>query len=102
MGDVAFVGGTEESYDNSADFYDALDHPLEQERKLWRQGITKEFHDMKTKKVRVITNICDIPENRRLIGCKWVNKVKRNGVHRARLVALGYSQIPGVDYTGNT
>ena len=43
----------------------------------------------------------DVPENRRLIGCKWVFKKKRNRVYRARLVALGYSQIPGVDYTRN-
>ena len=42
-----------------------------------------------------------IPENRRLIGNKWVFKIKRDGTYRARLVALGYSQIPGVDYTDN-
>ena len=42
-----------------------------------------------------------IPSNRRLIEIKWVFKIKRDGTYRARLVALGYSQIPGVDYTDN-
>ena len=42
-----------------------------------------------------------IPENKRLIGNKWVFKIKRDGTYRARLVALGYSQIPGVDFTDN-
>ena len=42
-----------------------------------------------------------IPNDRRLIGNKWVFKIKRDGTYRARLVALQYSQIPGVDYTDN-
>ena len=42
-----------------------------------------------------------IPKKRRLIGNKWEFKIKRDGTYRARLVAMGYSQIPGVDYTDN-
>ena len=42
-----------------------------------------------------------VPKDRRLIGCKWVFQIKRDGTYRARLVALGYSQVPGVDFTDN-
>ena len=41
------------------------------------------------------------PNGHRLVGCRWVFKVKRNGVYCARLVAKGFSQIPGVDLTDN-
>ncbi len=47
------------------------------------------------------TNKRNIPSNHRCIKCKWVFKIKRNGVFRARLVACGYSQIPGVDFSEN-
>ena len=43
----------------------------------------------------------DRPNDRRLVGCRWVFQVKRNGVYCARLVAKGFSQIPGVDFTDN-
>ena len=43
----------------------------------------------------------DIPPGRKLIGCKWVHKLKRNGVHRSRLVASGHTQTPGVDCQDN-
>ena len=42
-----------------------------------------------------------MPNNKRCVKCKWVFKVKRNGIFRARLVVCGYSQIPGVDFTEN-
>jgi Reverse transcriptase (RNA-dependent DNA polymerase) len=42
-----------------------------------------------------------IPEGRKLIGNKWVFQEKQNGVFRSRLVALGYSQIHGIDFSEN-
>ena len=42
-----------------------------------------------------------MPPNKRCVKHKWVLNIKRNGVFRARLVACGYSQIPGVDFTEN-
>ena len=40
----------------------------------------------------------EVPKDRRCIKCKWIFKIKRNGVFRARLVACGYSQVPGIDF----
>jgi hypothetical protein len=82
-------------------FDEAWDHLDPQERKMWRAAITKEFNDMKKRGVWRIISRTDVPTDRRLIGHKWVFKKKRNGVYRARLVALGYSQIPGVDFSEN-
>ena len=39
--------------------------------------------------------------NKRFVGSKWLFKIKRNGVYRARLVAKRFSQIPGEDFTEN-
>ena len=42
-----------------------------------------------------------IPIGRRLVGCHWVFIIKRNGVYCTRLVAKGFIQIPGLDFTDN-
>jgi hypothetical protein len=31
-----------------------------------------------------------IPEGRRCVECKWVFKIKRNGIFRARLAVIGH------------
>ena len=43
----------------------------------------------------------DHPNGCGLVGCRLVYKVKKNGVYHARLVAKGFSQIPGMDFTDN-
>jgi Reverse transcriptase (RNA-dependent DNA polymerase) len=45
--------------------------------------------------------IKDIPYGRMLIGSRRVFKCKKNGIYRACLCALGYNQVPGLDYTNN-
>ena len=82
-------------------FQEAWHSPIEKERDNWRAAIRKEIKSMIERGVWRKTDRKNIPNNRRLIGNKWVLKLKRDGTYRARLVALGYSQIPGVDYTDN-
>ena len=82
-------------------FQEAWHYPVESERDNWRAAIWKEIRSMIERGVWRKTDRKRIPRNRRLIGNKWVFKIKRDGTYRARLVVLGYSQIPGVDYTDN-
>ena len=70
-------------------------------RKAWREAIKKEINDIERCHVWSLIKKKDVPNERKLIGSKWVFKEKRDGIFRARLVALGYSQVAGIDFTGN-
>ena len=82
-------------------FKEAWHSPVEEERNSWQMAIRKEIKSMTDRGVWRKVDRKNIPNNRRLIGNKWVFKIKRDGTYRARLVALGYSQIQGLDYTDN-
>ena len=80
-------------------FQEAWHSPVEEEKENWQIAVRKEIRSMINRGVWRKIDRAKIPENRRLIGNKQVFKIKRDGTYRARLVALGYSQIPGIDYT---
>ena len=99
--EYGFVGAVTSDYDEPSTFEEAWNSDISEDRNGWREAITKEFNDMTKREVWTKVKKSKIPKERRLIGAKWVFKKKRNGVYRARLVALGYSQIPGIDFSEN-
>ena len=50
-----------------------------------------------------VWELADLPKGRKVVGSKWVLKIKTDGEgsverFKARLVAQGFSQKPGIDY----
>ena len=67
--------------------------------KLWEATITKEHNSMLEKKVWTPRKLEEVPKNCRILGSKWVFKLKEGPLHRATLISQGFNQIPGVDFT---
>ena len=105
MGDwiqeTCFISAVTSEPSEPKTFQEAWHSPVKEERKNWQNAIRKEIRSMINGGVWRKVDKKNIPSNRRLIGNKCLFKIKRDGTYRARLVALGYSQIPGVDYTDN-
>jgi hypothetical protein len=86
-------------FDVPTSFDEAWNHPCEFQWAKWRKAINKEFNKMDSNKVWKKIKRSMMPTDRRCVKCKWVFEWKRSGVARARLVACGYSQIAGVDFS---
>ena len=73
---------------------EALQHPL------WQQAMQDEYESL----IGLRTwDLCALPPDRNAIGSRWIFKVKTDSdgnldKFKARLVAQGYSQQPGLDY----
>lgn len=67
----------------------------------WYQAVVKELNALKRNKTWVLV---DRPKNRNIVGSRFIFKIKRNKngevtKYKARLVAQGFSQEYGTDYT---
>lgn len=107
IGAVCFLGmmGKGSNLDFKVDPNDDAYEPTTYEQAItcprrlrWLASIAEEFNAMDT---RVAWEEVDreLARGRRLVTCRWVFKVKSCGRYRARLVAKGFSQVPGIDFT---
>ena len=80
------------------DYKEMKTRPMDEQKK-WQEGMKKEFTDFHNRKVWEFVPKREVPDGRKILGSKWVYKKKRSGIYRSRLVAKGYNQIPGVDFT---
>jgi hypothetical protein len=97
--EVAFVSAVSSDYNEPKNFDEAWNHPDPVKQAKWRKSINDELKSLEKRKVWRVIKKSDVPANRRLMGCKWVFKIKRDGRFKSRMVAQGFSQIPGVDFT---
>jgi Reverse transcriptase (RNA-dependent DNA polymerase) len=70
------------------------------ESDAWRKAMEEEMYALEKNETY---EVCQLPEGKKTIGCRWVYTVKfrpdgQIGRYKARLVAKGYTQIQGVDY----
>ena len=67
----------------------------------WRKAMDEEIKSLKTNEAWILVSR---PKGKKVIGCKWVYKLKpeipevEKARFKARLVAKGYSQVEGIDY----
>lgn len=94
--DTAHVS-IDSSFDDPQDTEEALQRPDAQE---WKSAMQVEFEALSYNRT---WTLCDLPQGRKPIRCKWVFKTKRDLTgaierYKARLVVKGYSQRKGIDY----
>ena len=88
-----------DTFEVPKNYSEAWNHPDKFQRDKWREAINTEFERMNNRGVWEKINKSDMEPGRRCVKHKWVMDIKRSGRFRARLVACGYSQIPGIDFT---
>src|ERR1700759_2959721 len=65
--------------------------------KAWQSAMQDEINALNDRDVWELVDRRSI-NNRKPIRCRWVYSIKSDGRKRARLVAKGFSQIPGIDF----
>ncbi|GKV14238.1 hypothetical protein SLEP1_g25140 [Rubroshorea leprosula] len=80
--------------DEPKSFSEAIQDPK------WRQAMKAEIDALEKNNTWTLETL---PPDKRLIGCKWVYKIKYNADgkierYKARLVTKGFTQVEGIDY----
>ena len=66
----------------------------------WKAASDKEVASLKNNNVYTLVPATAGPAGHKIIGCRWVYKVKADKSYKGRVVVLGWGQVPGVDCGG--
>ena len=80
-------------------YHEAWNHLDPKFPQHWRMALMQELDSILMRKVWQLIKKARMAKNCRCIKSKWVFDIKRYGLFKVRLVACGYSQVPGVDFT---
>lgn len=90
------AGSSKDMYDEPTTYSEALSRP---DNQCWVQAISEELQSFSQNDA---WELADAPAGATIVPCKWVFKTKCDGEnlvrYRARLVAKGFAQKPGIDF----
>ena len=66
----------------------------------WKEAADKEIQSLEKHGVYELVPMSFVPSSQKVVGTRWVNKIKADGTFKSRLVVQGWSQVPGIDYGG--
>ena len=73
-------------------------HPDRPDRDLWIAAMRSEYNSLLGYPAWELLPATDMPPGARAVGCRWTFALKADGRYKARLVAQGFSQRPGLDF----
>ena len=66
----------------------------------WKAVVGKEIASLKKHGVYELVPASSVPSGKKVVGSRWVNKIKPDDLCKSRLVVLGWAQVPGIDCGG--
>ena len=66
----------------------------------WEIASDKEIASLEVHGMYELVPITSTPNGGKVVGTRWVYKIKAEGVNKGRVVVLGWSQVPGIDCGG--
>ena len=88
-------GGEKERIPNT--FKEAMSLP---KAAYWKEAADKEIQSLEKHGVYELVPMFFVPSSQKVVGTRWVNKIKADGTFKSRLVVQGWSEVPGIDYGG--
>ena len=66
----------------------------------WKEVIEKEILSLEKHGIYELVSLSFVSFSQKIVGTRWVNKIKAEGTFKSRLVLQGWSQAPGIDFGG--